>query len=100
LPLSATRRADAQQALAGERARAYALREKVERAEATAAGERSMADALRERLDMLQTELQRDLELKSARAQSAEQAEALRQAADARKARGRLRLAWDGWLGR
>jgi hypothetical protein len=29
-----------------------------------------------------------------------EQAEALRQAEEARKARGRLRRAWDGWRGR
>ena len=63
---------------------------RAERAEASIAGERQRTDALRERLDLARAETQA--------AQNA--AEELRQAEAGRKARGRMRRAWDGWRGK
>ena len=60
--------------------------------------------SLREAVDrasMRVTDLQRELEAARGEAQAAQEAaEALRQAEADRKARGRLRRAWDGWRGR
>lgn len=76
----------------------------LERAEQTLAGERSRADGLRDRLDAARAEVVAkgaEAEQARERARTAEeQAEELRRENDARKARGRLRRAWDGWRGR
>jgi hypothetical protein len=72
-------------------------RGRADRAEATTTAERSRADALRERIDGSE----RDRAAAVALADEAVKAvEALRRADTARKARGRLRRAWDGWRGR
>jgi hypothetical protein len=72
-------------------------RDRSDRAETATAGERQRADALRERLDQMRVEL----EVARHDAQTAQQAaEVQRQAEAERKARGRLRRVWDGWLGR
>jgi hypothetical protein len=88
---------------------------RAERAETAIAGERQRADALRATIDELKAgqALMVDMharELNEARAvaeaaqhaaeEAQEAAEELRQAETARKARGRLRRAWDGWRGR
>jgi hypothetical protein len=55
------------------------------------------AAELRDRLDSVE----RDLAVAQHDAQTAQQAAgALRRVDEARKARGRLRRAWDGWRGR
>ena len=70
---------------------------RADRTEAALTSERARADALRDRLEQAQAELavaQHD-------AQAGQQAAAeLRRAEADRKARGRLRRAWDGWRGR
>ena len=72
-------------------------RDRSGRAEAAIAGERAKVDALRERLDSAE----RDLVVAQYAAQTAQQAAAvLQQANTAWKARGRLRRAWDGWRSR
>jgi hypothetical protein len=89
--------ADAERVLKDERGRG-------ERAEAGLADERSRADGLRDRLIGAQAELslaQAATERAQAEAQAAQDAaEDLREAEEARKARGRLRRAWDGWRGK
>jgi hypothetical protein len=66
--------------------------------------ERMRADGLKGLLEATQLELaeQRALtdQADDARQEAHDAAEALRQADEARKARGRLRRAWDGWRGR
>jgi hypothetical protein len=92
---------DADQIMKAERARSDALladlhrdldaaKEHVDRAEAAIAEERARVDALRDRLEAAQQQAQ----------EAAQAAAALRQADAERKARGRLRRAWDGWRGR
>jgi hypothetical protein len=92
---------DADEVMKAERARSDALlaglhrdldaaKEHVDRAEAAIAEERARADALRDRLEAAQQQAQ----------EAAQAAEELRQAEAARKARGHLRRAWDGWRGR
>ena len=84
-------------ALAALEGAVAALREQLERAEAGREAERSRADVLRERV----ADLQRELDTVRSAAQEAQELAALRQAKEAeRKARGRLRRAWDGWRGR
>jgi hypothetical protein len=65
-------------------------RVRADRADQALAGERLRADGLRDRLEATNAELRA----------AQEATEALRQAEHARKARGRLRRAWDGWRGR
>jgi DNA repair exonuclease SbcCD ATPase subunit len=81
--------------------RAVAARE-AEHASANAKLAEAQAEA--ERHAVIQTELhaaQAELRQVKHEAQEAQEAaEALRRADDARKARGRLRRAWDGWRGR
>ena len=91
---------------------AEAIVGRAERAEADRAAERTRADALRTTIDELKAgqELTADMharqlaaaqrEALEATRRAQEQAEALRWADEARKARGRLRRAWDGWRGR
>ena len=92
---------DADEVMKAERARSDAFladlhrdldatKEHVDRAEAAIAEERARADALRDRLEAAQQQAQ----------EAAQAAEELRQAEAARKARGHLRRAWDGWRGR
>jgi chromosome segregation ATPase len=75
-----------------------------ERAEAGRDAERARAEALRSTIEDLRTEQEvgaRDLAVAQHDALAAQHAAAeLRQAEAARKARGRLRRAWDGWRGR
>jgi hypothetical protein len=68
-------------------------RGRADRAETATAAERARADALRERIEALQVQL-------TARQEVVDAAEATRRAEDERRARGRLRRAWDGWRGR
>jgi hypothetical protein len=74
------------------------------RAEQGEETERSRADAINAQLEATQEELAGQRALTDAARQDAqavqEAAAALRRADDARKARGRLRRAWDGWRGR
>ena len=74
------------------------------RAEQGEEAERSRADAINSLLEATQEELAGQRALTDAARQDAqavqEDAAALRQAEAARKARGRLRRAWDGWRGR
>jgi hypothetical protein len=78
------------------------------RAEQSVATERVRADDLRDKLEALQSELRQAQDSADTRARDAEQAakiatdalRASRQAEEARKGRGRLRRAWDGWRGR
>jgi hypothetical protein len=82
--------ADAEAVLTAERQRSVAT-------ETALAAERLRADALRDRLDSAEAAARRA----NADAQGALKAAAeLRQAVADRKARGRLRRAWDGWRGR
>ena len=84
------------------------------RAEQAVAGERVRADVLRDKLESLQAELRKaeetavrltDAEEAAKRAigeaeEAAQALDQIRRAEEARKARGRLRRAWDGWRGR
>jgi chromosome segregation ATPase len=74
------------------------------RAEQGEETERSRADTINAQLEATQEELAGQRALTDAARQDAqavqEVAAALRRADDARKARGRLRRAWDGWRGR
>ena len=80
---------------------------RAERADAAIAGERARADALRQRVDELQAGQQLMLDthalaLTEAHAQLErvrEAAEDMRQAEAGRKGRGRLRRAWEAWRG-
>lgn len=76
----------------------------VEQSAALLAAERGKADGLRDRFIGAQAELalaQRAATETRERLQRVQDAaEALRQAAEARKGKGRLRGAWDGWRGR
>jgi hypothetical protein len=70
---------------------------RAERAEVALGAERQRADALRDRL----AEAQAAADEAGGRARQAEETtKQLRQAEARRKARGRLRRAWDGWRGR
>ena len=94
--------------LAVANARAEHAEARAAGAEQVGASERIRADLLRDRLEALQSELRQAQDTAESRARDAEQAarialgtvEALRQAEEVRKGRGRLRRAWDGWRGR
>jgi hypothetical protein len=91
---------DVDQVIKADRARSDALlaetTARADRAEAAITGERARTNALRNRLEQAQA----DLVVAQHDAQAGQQAAAeLRQAEEARKARGRLRRAWDGWRG-
>jgi hypothetical protein len=77
---------------------------RADRAEQAVAGERSRADALRDQLDATQSELQRAHDAAEQSRQYAKEAEdglqALRQAEEARKARGRWTRLMAAWLGK
>jgi hypothetical protein len=76
---------------------ADAERTRADQAEEDRRAAEGRADALREKLD----HTERDLAVVRHDAEAAQQAAAeLRLAEEARKARGRLRRAWDGWRGR
>ena len=68
-------------------------RQRADRAEQGREADRARADVLQAKLDDVQVQL-------TARQEVIDAAEANRRADDARKARGRLRRAWDGWRGR
>jgi hypothetical protein len=91
-------------AVAGLRERAAGAEQRADRAEVARNEANSRAEALRELLEATQLELveQRALTDRAddARQQAEQGANELRQADEARKARGRLRRTWDGWRGR
>jgi hypothetical protein len=102
-------------AVAGLREQLDTANARAERAEADRADERLRVDNLRAQIDQLHTTIDelkagqtlmtemhaRELAVARHDAQAGQQAAAeLRRAEEARKARGRLRRAWDGWLGR
>jgi chromosome segregation ATPase len=91
--------------------RAEAAESRADRAEQGRDAERSRADALGDRIEALRVQLaQMEAEGAASDVQASEltaqlkqartDAQELRQANAARKARGRLRRAWDGWRGR
>jgi hypothetical protein len=86
-------------AVAGLREQLGRAEGRADRAEATAVTERERADALRTQLEAAREEA-RAATAQIAQAEAEADAAELRQADDARKARGRLRRAWDGWRGR
>jgi hypothetical protein len=111
----AAARADrAEAAITAERARADTLRDRLEQAQAdlavaqhdaeTAQQAAAKANATNALLEVTQKELAGQRALTDAARQDAqavqEWAAGLRQTEAARKARGRLRRAWDGWRGR
>jgi hypothetical protein len=77
------RTAQTEQGKEAERERADAINVLLEATQAELAGQRALTDAARQDAQAVQ-----------------EWAAGLRQAEAARKARGRLRRAWDGWRGR
>ena len=76
--------------------RAKTTEARAERTDAALTSERAKADALRERLEAREG----DLDIARAQATTAHDAlRTLRQTEQERKGRGRLRRAWDGWRG-
>jgi hypothetical protein len=85
-----SRAGKAEAALAGERVRAEVMRSRLDEFEATATAAVTRAEQAEARANQARAEAEEALQ----------GAERLRQAEEARKARGRLRRAWDGWRGR